>query len=212
LQRAPSHPTPTVTYRSHRGNRRAGWYTVPLSGEPNRPDAGDAVLGMGHSYACRALRSRLTLGRGGFLGMASCAKPATRAVARAGLAVEDHPRLTRPARPARLRDDAGEAHTGPARDHHAISGLEARVLWRHSIEMPSGAVTLADYPGDVIVLACEKCERRGRYSKARLVAEHGPNIKLPDLRHRLAAGCPRVKNPTGNVGCGAIYPDLAPAS
>ena len=74
--------------------------------------------------------------------------------------------------------------------------------------MTSGAVTLADYPGDMIVLACVKCERRGVYRKDRLVAEHGPNMKLPDLRHVLASDCPRVRNPIGNVGCGAVCPEL----
>jgi len=75
--------------------------------------------------------------------------------------------------------------------------------------MPS-ALTLVQYPGEFVVLACERCERRGRYVKARLVAEYGPDIGLPTLRHRLARDCPRVKSPTDNVGCGAVYPELAP--
>ena len=75
-------------------------------------------------------------------------------------------------------------------------------LWRGDI---------GEYPGDVIVLACEQCDRRGVYRKDRLVAEHGPNMKLPDLRHRLAADCPRVKSPIGNLGCGAVYPEFGSA-
>ena len=74
--------------------------------------------------------------------------------------------------------------------------------------MATGALSPGDYPCEVVVLACSKCERRGRYNKARLVAEYGPDMKLTDLRLRLAADCPRVKNPIGNVGCGAVYPDL----
>ena len=36
-----------------------------------------------------------------------------------------------------------------------------------------------------------------------------PNMKLPNLRHVLAADCPLVRKPVGNVGCGAVYPELA---
>ena len=50
--------------------------------------------------------------------------------------------------------------------------------------MASGALSLGDYPGDVILLACSKCERRGRYRKASLVAAHGPEIGLPDRNDR----------------------------
>ena len=74
-----------------------------------------------------------------------------------------------------------------------------------------GALTLAEYPGDVIVLACERCDRRGQFRKERLIAEYGPDIGLPDLRIRLAADCPLAIKPVGNVGCGAIYPELVKA-
>jgi hypothetical protein len=74
--------------------------------------------------------------------------------------------------------------------------------------MPSGAVSLADYPGETIELACSKCGRRGRYHKARLVAEHGPEIGLPDLRVLLATNCSLIGNRVGNETCGAVYPDL----
>jgi hypothetical protein len=53
--------------------------------------------------------------------------------------------------------------------------------------MASGALSLGDYPGDLVVLTSEKCGLRGRYHKARLVAEHGEHIGLPDLRAPLAA-------------------------
>lgn len=52
--------------------------------------------------------------------------------------------------------------------------------------MPSGAYTLAQFPLEMVELACEKCGRRGRLSKARLIEEHGPDIALPDLRTILA--------------------------
>ena len=49
-----------------------------------------------------------------------------------------------------------------------------------------------------------------RFSKARLVAEHGEHIGLPDLRARLAVGCRLVTAHIGNETCGAVYPQLAP--
>ncbi len=72
--------------------------------------------------------------------------------------------------------------------------------------MTSGALSLADYPGDVIALACSKCDRRGRYSKGRLVAAHGRVVGLPNLLTRIAADCPRQRDPLGNDRCGAHYP------
>jgi hypothetical protein len=51
-------------------------------------------------------------------------------------------------------------------------------------------LTLADYPDAMVHIACDKCGRAGGLSKARLIAEHGAAIPLPDLRHALAA-CPR---------------------
>ena len=74
--------------------------------------------------------------------------------------------------------------------------------------MTSGAVTLADYPGDMVVLACAKCDRRGRYRKASLVAIHGAKIGLPDLLGRVAADCPKQRDELGNDRCGAHYPEL----
>jgi hypothetical protein len=51
-----------------------------------------------------------------------------------------------------------------------------------SIETP----TLANYRHRLVRLACSKCERRGQYKRERLIAEHGAEILLPDLRHVLA--------------------------
>jgi len=75
--------------------------------------------------------------------------------------------------------------------------------------MSAGAKSLAQYPGDVVELACLKCERQGRYRKASLVAIHGATIGLPDLRTHIAADCPRMRNPLKNDPCGVHYPALA---
>jgi hypothetical protein len=53
--------------------------------------------------------------------------------------------------------------------------------------------TLANYPQEMVRLACTKCERRGQYKRGRLIAEHGTDFKLPDLQHVLAR-CERRTN------------------
>jgi hypothetical protein len=50
----------------------------------------------------------------------------------------------------------------------------------------TGSIKLRDHPGDVVRLSCEKCGRRGRYRKSKLIAVHGPDIPLPDLRVEIA--------------------------
>jgi len=72
--------------------------------------------------------------------------------------------------------------------------------------MPHGYVTLGEYPTAMVQLACTRCDRRGRYRKDRLIAEHGPDMRLPDLRHKLAAGCPLVGHRA--TPCGIYYVDL----
>jgi len=73
--------------------------------------------------------------------------------------------------------------------------------------MPRGYLTLADYPTAMVRLACDRCDRRGQYRKDRLIAEHGADVVLPDLRHKLAAGCPYVGHRA--TPCGVYYVDLA---
>lgn len=57
-------------------------------------------------------------------------------------------------------------------------------------------------------VACKKCDRRGRVSVPRLLAEHGPDMPLPDLPQRLATGCPRVNAASLYDQCGAWFPNL----
>jgi hypothetical protein len=60
----------------------------------------------------------------------------------------------------------------------------------------------------MVELACEKCGRRGRLSKARLIEEHGPDVALPDLR-TIIARCDRAGSMSDP--CGAYYVALKPA-
>jgi hypothetical protein len=74
--------------------------------------------------------------------------------------------------------------------------------------METETLTLGAYPHRMVRLACTKCERRGQYKRDRLIAEHGADILLPDLRHVLAR-CER----RGKLGdaCGVYYSDLIPS-
>lgn len=71
--------------------------------------------------------------------------------------------------------------------------------------MSTGTPTLANYPHEMVRLACTKYERRSQYKRERVIAEHGSDIKLPDLRHALARCERRTK--LGDA-CGVYYPDL----
>jgi hypothetical protein len=70
-----------------------------------------------------------------------------------------------------------------------------------------GALTIADYPGDQVDIACSKCDRRGRYRKNILAERFDSDAVLPDVLARLSADCPR-RTPHGNDPCGAFYPAL----
>jgi hypothetical protein len=74
--------------------------------------------------------------------------------------------------------------------------------------MPTGSINLADFPNDMVRVGCQKCERRGQYRKATLLARYAPMTAMPDLLSLLATGCPRVTK-FGNDRCGAYYRDLA---
>jgi hypothetical protein len=66
-------------------------------------------------------------------------------------------------------------------------------------------LTLADYPRATVHIVYQKCGREGLLSKARLIAEYGAGIPLPDLRRVLAA-CPRSDQM--HDPCEAVFPDL----
>ena len=66
--------------------------------------------------------------------------------------------------------------------------------------MATGSISLTEYPGDMVIIACDRCERQGRLSKAGLIADHGlglPREKWSDLRERFWLNM--------NLGFGGIY-------
>ena len=73
-----------------------------------------------------------------------------------------------------------------------------------------GAIVFGDLVGklDVLVVACEKCGRAGRYAVRRLVEERGRNGKLIDWKDEITADCPRRVAQNYSDQCGAGCPDL----
>ena len=69
--------------------------------------------------------------------------------------------------------------------------------------MPRDCATLADLRSPTLTIVCEPCGRRGRYSVARLLAQHG-DAKLPDLLATLA-DCKRARDGGIYDRCKAVY-------
>ena len=67
-----------------------------------------------------------------------------------------------------------------------------------------------DYPKDTVVIACDKCGRRGRYSKARFIELVGGDTNLTVALEQIAADCPRqaAASKMSIEGCKAYFPDL----
>jgi hypothetical protein len=75
------------------------------------------------------------------------------------------------------------------------------------IAMPrDGALTLADVSGPTLGIVCEPCGRRGRYSVAKLMEEHG-DAKLTDLLVTLA-DCQKARSASIHDRCKAVYEGL----
>jgi hypothetical protein len=54
-----------------------------------------------------------------------------------------------------------------------------------------GSFNLAEVAArtDVLVVACSRCERSGRYPLAVLIKRHGRSLPIPMLLHELSKGC-----------------------
>jgi hypothetical protein len=67
-----------------------------------------------------------------------------------------------------------------------------------------------DYPKETVVIACDECGRRGRYSKARFVELVGGNTHLANALEQIAADCPRqVASLKMTIGrCKAYFADF----
>jgi hypothetical protein len=71
----------------------------------------------------------------------------------------------------------------------------------------SGSVLLNAFPLKMVRLACTRCDRKGQYLKATLIAKYGAATPLPTLRTRIA-NC----HNEGKLGtaCGIYFVDLKP--
>src|SRR5208283_4922760 len=72
--------------------------------------------------------------------------------------------------------------------------------------MRNGSLALADYPGDVVHISCERCGRAGSYRRDGLIQRFGADAALPDVLHELAS-CERRAD--YSRPCGARFRDLA---
>lgn len=63
-----------------------------------------------------------------------------------------------------------------------------------------GALTRCDYPGGVVGVACDSCDRRGQYRRSTLITLFGAKATLPDVLAELAC-CPRTSD--ASAPCGA---------
>jgi hypothetical protein len=73
-----------------------------------------------------------------------------------------------------------------------------------------GTVRLGTLRGRLVMLevACSRCERRGRLRLDRLLAEHGPEMPLPELRVILAGDCPHAGSVSIYDKCRVHFPQL----
>ncbi len=59
----------------------------------------------------------------------------------------------------------------------------------------SGSISLSEVSEHTAVLAvaCNRCERTGRYRLETLIARHGEDFGIPDLLRQLSDDCPKRK-------------------
>lgn len=68
---------------------------------------------------------------------------------------------------------------------------------------------LGEFPTEVVEITCGKCDRRGRLSRSKLIAEHGADVGLVSLLGYLSRDCPERKpDAQGIRRCGAHYVGL----
>jgi hypothetical protein len=71
-----------------------------------------------------------------------------------------------------------------------------------------GALILSDLRQPALSIVCEPCGRRGRYSVAKLMEQHG-DAKLTDLLLTLA-DCPKARSASIHDRCKAVFGQLLP--
>ena len=71
-------------------------------------------------------------------------------------------------------------------------------------------VTLGDLVGRIerLEVRCSRCDRAGRVRLAKLIAEHGSDLPMPELAVRLAADCPKAQATSSAARCFVVFPQL----
>jgi hypothetical protein len=61
---------------------------------------------------------------------------------------------------------------------------------------------------DVLRVECTRCERKGRYVVAKLIAQYGREGNMSEWMSELRGDCPKRDAPQLHERCDLIYPDL----
>jgi len=61
----------------------------------------------------------------------------------------------------------------------------------------------------MLEVSCNRCDRQGRLATARLLAERGADLPMPELRRIVAADCPRMQAGRTHDVCGVHFPRLS---
>jgi hypothetical protein len=75
----------------------------------------------------------------------------------------------------------------------------------------AGFVTLGKISARLRVLevACNRCDRHGRLGVARVIAEHGIQLPIPELRHIVVVDCSRMMAGHLHDVCVVHFPGLS---
>jgi hypothetical protein len=76
--------------------------------------------------------------------------------------------------------------------------------------MTSGSITLGGVAArsDVLIVACTRCDRAGRYQVVRLIETYGAALPIPLLLRTLSADCPKRESVSHYDLCGIHCPGL----
>ena len=71
-------------------------------------------------------------------------------------------------------------------------------------------VTLGDLVGrpDKLEVRCSRCDQAGRVKLVKLMAQHGPDLPMPELAVRLATDCPKAQATSPAERCFVVFPQL----
>ena len=75
--------------------------------------------------------------------------------------------------------------------------------------LPRGYLTFGDIEGklDVLRVECTKCDRKGRYSVAKLIEKHGRKGNMMKWKEQLNGDCPK-RDGRPHDRCDLVMPDL----